>query len=315
MGEGLPWPPKEEDLERLYLIEKLSAAKIAKVYGLKYKSPKVAESVVLYHLKRNEIKRRDPAEHIRRVSEEMIDEWVRRYRAGDSLEETAGTTVNPVTVWNHLKKGGVVLRDKVEAQIKAVTKYEKKPFNGDGVEKAYLMGLRYGDLDSVRHGRAVRVRVSTTHPAMAELFESLFSPHGHVHWYPREAEFTSYEWSIECDLDSSFGFLLKKSNIEELRKLSDPEFIAFTAGFFDAEGSIFLHEKSSGFAPEANIANTDEAILRLFEVRLTNLGISSKLTRWNQYSKRLQFKSVSILWKLNYLAVRFSQEVDCYVTN
>lgn len=38
------------------------------------------------------------------------------------------------------------------------------------------MGLRYGDFDAVRHGRAVRIRVSTTHPAMAELFDSLLSP-------------------------------------------------------------------------------------------------------------------------------------------
>jgi hypothetical protein len=45
-GEGrsepvaeLEWPPTEADLRRLYLDEKLSAAKIAQVYGLKTPNP------------------------------------------------------------------------------------------------------------------------------------------------------------------------------------------------------------------------------------------------------------------------------------
>ena len=76
MSGTLAWPPKREDLERLYSGEKLSAAKIAEAYGLKYRSPKVAESTILYHLKKNGIQRRDRAEHIRKVTEEMVDGWV-----------------------------------------------------------------------------------------------------------------------------------------------------------------------------------------------------------------------------------------------
>jgi len=34
--------------------------KIAKMYGPRYASSKTAESTILYHLKRNGIKRRDP---------------------------------------------------------------------------------------------------------------------------------------------------------------------------------------------------------------------------------------------------------------
>lgn len=82
MPEKLVWPPKKVDLERFYLVEKLSAARIAEVYGLKYKNPKVAESTILYQLKRNGIKRRDRAEHIRKVTDAMVDDWVRRYQAG-----------------------------------------------------------------------------------------------------------------------------------------------------------------------------------------------------------------------------------------
>lgn len=78
----LGWPPTKEDLERLYLRDHLSAMKIAVVYGLKYPSPKTAESTILHHLKKNGIGRRDSAEHVRKVTPEMVDEWVERYRLG-----------------------------------------------------------------------------------------------------------------------------------------------------------------------------------------------------------------------------------------
>lgn len=295
----LAWPPKKEDLERLYLADRLSAMKIADVYGLRCKNPKVAESIILYHLRRNGIKRRGCADHVRKVTETMVDEWARRYQAGESLKQIAGQGLSPVTVFLHLHKRGIKLRNKADAQIQAVTKYERKPFRGDGVEKAYLMGLRYCDLDAVRHGRAIRVRVSTTHPAMAQLFDSLFSPYGHVHWYPREAKLTGYEWTLECDLDASLQFLLKKPKLADLERLSDSEFLAFLAGFFDAEGSVFLHKKSSGPAPEANIANTDKNVLEFVAQRLRVLGVYWKIAGDEQDSKKSRFKSVSMLWRLN----------------
>lgn len=271
----LPWPPTKEDLERLYVIERLSAAKIASAYGLSCRNEKVAESTILYRLRRNGIPRRDKAELARKVTVAMEDEWVRRYQTGESLKKIAGSIVDPVTVWNHLKARGVVLRDKVEAQIRAVTKYERKPFQGDRFERAYLIGLRYGDLHSVRHGRAIRVRVSTTHPAMAELFESLFSPYGHVHRYPREADLVGYEWTLECDLDDTFEFLLAKPSTSELETMDDRSFLAFLAGLFDAEGSVLLHKKGERYDPEVSIANSEEKLLSFLIIRLRRLGFSA----------------------------------------
>lgn len=275
----LVWPPTKEDLERLYLDQKLSAAKIAKAYGLKYKNAKVAESTVLYELKKNGIKRRDKAEHIRKVTKEMVDQWIERYQKGESLKQIAGEIVDPVTVWNHLSRRGLKLREKVEAQIQAVKKYERRPFQGDSVEKAYLIGLRYGDLHVMRHGRAIRVRVSTTHPAMATLFENLFSPYAHVSWYPREAKLTGYEWTLEADLDGSFHFLLSKPTVEELETFSSEEMIAFLAGLFDAEGSIILHDKRGRYNPEASFMGTEDGLLEYVAKGIQSLELHCKL-RW-----------------------------------
>jgi LAGLIDADG-like domain len=277
LPKRLEWPPQKEDLERLYLVEKLSAAKIAKVYGLVYKNPKVAESTVLYQLKRNGIKRRERAEHSRKVIEQMVDEWVKRYQAGESLKRIAADELSPVTVFNHLRKRGIVLRDKVEAQIRSVRKYERFPFKGDKVEKAYLMGLRYGDLHAVRHGRGIRVRVSTTHPSLAELFDGLSSPYAHVSRYPREAKLVGYEWTLECDLDESFRFLLFKPTVKELEAFSSEEMVAFLAGLFDAEGSIILHNKRGRLNPEATFSSTDEGLLLFVRSGMELLGLHCKL--------------------------------------
>ena len=276
MAGSLAWPPRREDLERLYLVEHLSAAKIARIYELKYKTPKVAESVVLYQLKKNGIPRRDSADHIRKVASQTVDEWVTRYQAGESLKQIAGDAVSPVTVWLHLRKRGVQLRDKVDAQIQAVSKYERGTFKGNRLDRVYLLGLRYGDLDVVRHGRAIRVRVSTTRPAMAKLFESLFAPYGHVARYPRTAAFTGYEWNLECDLNRSFEFLLPKPSIAELERLPRRDTLAFLAGLFDAEGSVLLHNKRGRYNPEVTFSNTEEELLQYVSRCLTRLGVHCK---------------------------------------
>jgi hypothetical protein len=273
LSETLPWPPTKKDLERLYLVERLSAARIAAAYGLSYPNPKTAESTVLAHLKRHGIPRRHRADHRRKVTREMEDEWVRRYEAGESLKEIAGKTVDSVTVWYHLKARGVTLRDKVEAQIEAVSKYPRKPFEGDSIERAYMMGLRYGDLHAVMHGRAVRIKLSTTHLAMAELFESVFGRYSHVSMYPKEGGIVGYEWDLQCDLDKSFGFLLDKAKISDIGALSDGEFLSFLAGFFDAEGSVLFHKKTGiRYAPELAIKNTDSALMDLLFSKLKGMG-------------------------------------------
>jgi hypothetical protein len=186
------WPPTKEDLQRLYVDEKLSAAKVAKVYGLKYASEKTVESTILYHLKRNGITRRDPAAHNRKVTGALVDEWVTRYQAGESLKHIAGDAIDPVTVFYYLHKRGLQLRDKVEAQIKAVTIHKRSPFAGDTKDIAYLVGLAIGDLYTPRHGRAIRARIGTTHPQMAKLFKDLFAGYGPVYEYPKEDPITGH---------------------------------------------------------------------------------------------------------------------------
>lgn len=272
---GLVWPPSAEDLKRLYLDQKLSASKIATVYG-KYASAKTAESTILYYLKRNGIARRDAATHVRKVTETMVDEWVARCQRGESLKQIAGGAVDAVTVFNHLHKRGLGLRDKVEAQIKAVTRFQKTPFDGNEEDKAYLLGLARGDLNVTRHGRAIRVKTSSTHPAMIDLVASLFVPYGPVRVYPYHSRLVGYEWTIETELNQTFRFLLDG-------KLGTPRLgssravdITYLAGLFDAEGSLWLRGNRR-FEPRMSFANTDLGLLNWVRYTLDKMGFHPSL--------------------------------------
>jgi hypothetical protein len=270
----LPWPPLAEDLERLYLEQKLSASKIAAVYGLKYASAKTAESTILYHLKKNGIARRDPAAHVKKVTDSIVDDWMVRYQKGESLKQIAAGQVGLVTVFNRLHKRGVQLRDKVEAQIKAVTIHPKKSFSGDPIERAYLAGFAFGDLGVVRHGRAIRVKLGTTHPAMSTLFRNVFEPYGPIYEYPRKAPLTGHEWLLDCDLDSSFDFLLMAKTNPMKFVTDERTFWAFLAGFFDAEGSVYYHRKERRGAFELAVVNLNLDLLRELGGRLRSFGFS-----------------------------------------
>jgi LAGLIDADG-like domain len=268
----LAWPPAREDLQHLYVEQKLSAAKIARAYGVTYSSDKTAESTILYHLKKNGISRRDAAAHVRKVTDSMVDEWIDRYQKGESLKQIAGSSIDPVTVFNHLHKRGIRLRDKVEAQIKAVKKFEKSSFDGDAVEKAYMLGLVRGDLAVARHGRAIRVKTSSTHPAMMELVLSLVAPYGPTRVYPRFSKMVGYEWTVEGELDQSFEFLFSEKDVPPTESAADEMILGYLAGLFDAEGSIWMR-KGRPFAPRLSFTNKDASMLDWVESQLTRLGL------------------------------------------
>ncbi len=296
----LVWPPTKEDLERLYVQEHLSAMKISKLYGLKYPNPKSGEVMILHYLNKWEIKRRDPAEHSRKGTKEVVDEWVRRYEAGESLKDIAGKQVNHVTVYNHLHKRGIKLRDKVEAQIKAVTKFQRMPFKGSVSDRTYLLGFVWGDCSAEKHGRAVRVRSGTTHPEFVELFKSLFGRYGHIRMYPKLAKITPAEWNLQVDLDGSFEFLLEKNIRPIPEKFGDRKtLMSFLAGFTDAEGSIYFHRNSHSSGFEVQISNSNLDLLRRIQDELVNMDYHPRLYV-NIRTLSLEPLVKSEVWKLSF---------------
>jgi hypothetical protein len=181
----------------------------------------------------------------------------------DYLHNTKGMSLNDVaklignktsgyTSWV-CRQLGVQRRPFEEARLKGIRekrrKYERKPFDGTDEDKAYLLGLRHGDLTVSRPWKGVvRVSTSTTHPAMVKLFRSLFEPYGHVYQIPRYKKDTkTYEWNVEAILDESFSFLLKTfEEVKDWIEESEGRTIAYLSGFLDAEGSILVTRNVRG---------------------------------------------------------------------
>lgn len=139
-----------------------------------------------------------------------------------------------------------------------MARYAKRPFSGNPDDRAYLLGLRSGGLYADRHGRSIRVTVSTTHPAMLELMKDIFGKYARVVLIPKFIRRRKqFEWEVYSYLHSSFEFLLAKTTG------TNDSFLSFLAGFFDAEGSVSIKRGSS--------PNTTRVVV---EVSSTNLGLS-----------------------------------------
>jgi len=341
----LAWPPTKEDLQRLYVDEQLSAAKIAKVYGLNTPNPRSATFLVAYHLKKHGITMRNRIEELRKETEKMVAAWKTKYpkkeggdapspveaREGGFSDETVRLTAEEKAViellqyknlsirhldpetkgrvkaameglhWTRelslndiadlvgnktsgyssylFKELGIEPRPFEEARLKGVANhlrmYERRPFTGTDADKAYILGLKHGDLSAyVPFGNVTRVSTSTTHPALAELFTELFSPHGHVYKLPRYKKDTgTFEWNFQAILDDSFAFLLEpREKCRDWVQKQDETMLAYLAGLVDAEGHIRMYPNPRTVGIIVSVWNTDIDLVRFAYDCLKQLG-------------------------------------------
>ena len=342
----LAWPPTKEDLQRLYVDEKLSAANIAKVYGLNTPNPRSATFLVAYHLKKQGVTMRNRIEELQKETEKVVAAWKTKHpkkEGGDvpspveareggfsdepvrltaeekavielvqyknlsirhldpetkgrvkaameglhwtrelSLNDIADLVGNKTSGYSSylFKELGIKPRPFEEAQLKGIHDhvriYERKPFDGTDEDKAYLLGISHGDFNVSRpFGDAVKVTTSSTHPAMCELFDQLFSPYGHVSHYPRYKKDTNtYEWNVGVTLDASFEFLLQKfeQSLPWVRSSGEIT-MAYLSGLLDAEGSIVItKDQSRKVALFVDCSNSNKALLDWIRYELIARG-------------------------------------------
>jgi len=169
------------------------------------------------------------------------------------------------TVIYWMKKRGVHTR--------GVRKYETRPFDGNELEKAYVMGLRLGDLNVRAHRRQILARTSTSHPAMLELFRNIFQRYSHVHQFsmfnPKKKP--HFDWQIYALLDKSFDFLLSKAAPDDTLTNED-KFYAFLAGYTDAEGCILITPNGNGLRFYFQVAAEDKRTLFVIANKLREAG-------------------------------------------
>lgn len=258
------------------------------------------------------------------LKETLEELYIRREMSTHQIADIFGVDGSMVFQW--LKKFRVPLRDRVEAYVRAVTKYPKRPFSGNRLEAAYMIGLRLSDYNArwaSREGRTVSVRTGTTHPRMIQLAKSVFGPYGSVVVRPRVNNHGGYHWEVECHLDSSFGFLVPRPQGIPTTILDDHQtFLHCFAGLVDGDGWISLHNCWNVKATtKLGFCNTDHRLVEDVVWGLLNLGYvvkpmvdrergsRSSYGMLNNSALRLQLKGNNAIKLLRSLPLRHPEKL------
>jgi len=251
--------PKGE-LENLYIKKKLSAYKIAKLYN--------CSSGTIYHkLKKFGMLIR-PLKRVSIKRDRLYDLYFNKRLSLAAISKLYGC--NPVTIFKKMKKYELSRRTSWETN----EKHPKYNFSGNLDEKAYLLGFRAGDLGVRKTSEitgTIHVACSSTKLAQVQLIENLFKKYGPV-WISKPNK--RGVQSVDTLINSSFSFLLlKEDKISSWILKNKKYFVAYLAGYTDAEGSIGIYDNRAKF----RIGSYDIGILREITKTLTNQGIKAIL--------------------------------------
>ncbi len=276
--------PKEivilkDDLRRLYLHEKLSSSQIAKIYNCtsccirdkfrKFKIPirSISEAIMIdkgINISKNELRKLYLQDKLSTLKIAKV------HRCCDEAIR-----------WR-LHEFDIPVRSKFEAN----RIYPVYDFDGTLEEKSYLIGFRIGDLwvGLIReNSQTIIVRCSSTKREQMDLIKSLFCSYGHIRINKRDKRGA---FKIRCHLNMSFDFLLdKKDNIPRWIYDNDKYFMAFLAGYIDAEGYMGVRKDNSA---GLQIASYDKNILHQIYKKLNNLNIKClkpRISRKKGYNK------------------------------
>lgn len=278
-----------DELMRLYSEELLSAPQIAEHFNC-------SVGTIYSYLEEYEIPTRSMSDAAKLdrgiiISREMLN----KLYVDDQLsfaEIAEMYQCSTTTIHRRLKACGIEARPTGGA----VYQYPKKDFDGSLSDKAYLIGLRLGDLHVEQGPNAVRVRCTSTHQVQIDLVQELFAEYGGI-WIsePRVRRGTG----ITAHLNHSFDFLLRQEDEIEAWILGDDDlFAAFWAGYLDAEGSFIISGKRAYF----KVDSSDKGILQQAWERLDDMGIefpSPKLVRpAGTWIRQFLLASQRDLWRL-----------------
>ena len=252
----------KEKLKDLYFNQKWSMDQIAKHFGCTH-------GTIVYRFRKYGLKSRG---HLGLRQPVMVDKnQLERLYHGQNL------SLEQIAKRLHCSKGAIERKiQKFNIRLRGNDhrkhwRYQKKPFDRNLEEKAYLIGFRLGDLNVFQTNQVIVIRGSTTKSAQATLFERLFTNYGGV------KTTRSKRGTIEqcAYLDHSFNFLLpKQDKIETWICECSRCFLSFFAGYFDAEGCAYLHKhQHCNPSGELQIQSYDKNIILQSWMCLAKLGI------------------------------------------
>ncbi len=178
------------------------------------------------------------------------------------------------TIRYKLIRFGVPRRTKSEAMIK----FPKKPFSQNLTEKAYMLGLRSGDIYAVKHYNHIRVTSTTTHVAFLEMMKDVFGKYSNVGIHRRFNK-DHNEWIVYADMDKSFNFIIKKpKKIPKQIIDNNKYFYHFLGGYVDCEGTFIITKSNENDVRLMfRIGSYDKLILQQIKNKLKAINITPHL--------------------------------------
>lgn len=271
------------NIQTLYWKKNLSIYKIAKKFD-------VNPQLIRYYAIKYNIPLRPP-KSIQKEKFKISKNILKKMYVKDKLPTTKIAEKfgikSDYTINLKLRKFGIVPRSMSEAKMK----YVKTNFSGNIKEKAYLLGLRIGDLAVTRNSLQIRISNSTTHNAQIRMIEKVLKKYTHIHKFLNKDKRGIKEFCIYGDLNKSFEFLLDKPKILPKWILRNKEiFFHFLSGYSDAESNwnISKHGKNS-VQIEFNLRSNDKEILRQIDSKLNIYGFRSKFRLFARKGERATY--------------------------
>lgn len=275
-----------ETLKKLYWEENLSMGRIANRFN-------VSKTIIAYFMKKYNIPcRHENQRRLDITNKVLIDLYLKKKLSIPKIAELLDAS--SLTIWRKIKKYRIELRPRLGRPIK----YPKTPFSNDPIEKSYMLGLRTGDLYAKKSGKQIQLVTGSTHPAQFKMFQKTFEKYSRI--YIRLNKIRRY-WYIECLLDKSFKFLLKKLERIPYWILNNTTcFYAFLAGYSDCEASwsTWKPKGMNKFLAKYQLSTSDRDILYQIKIKLQNLGFMSSFgilrkknqkTTLGKYNKDMYF--------------------------
>lgn len=254
----------KKELKELYEKQKLTTYEIADIYNC-------CQATIWKRLVKYRIKRLPNGRQSVVISKpELKRLYVNQHLSSRKIAKLYNCAYSTIDI--KIRRYGFPVKTLAGAHII----YPRKDFDGRGMDKAYLMGFAIGDLRVRKiypNSETIHVDCGSTRKEQINLITKLFKPYGRV-WIsgPNKKGATQ----IECSINESFSFLLEKRDKIDKWILEDNNyFIAFLAGFTDAEGSIFINSGTACYS----LGNYNATILFQIRNKLVQMGIECPTVR------------------------------------
>jgi intein-encoded DNA endonuclease-like protein len=227
--------PKNE-LKDLYEKKKLTTYEIADIYNC-------CQGTIWKRLKEYGIKRLPNGRRSLIISKSKLkDLYVKQRLSSRRIAKIYGCAYSAIDY--KIREYGFPVKTLAAAHITTL----RKNFDGNKTDKAYLIGFAMGDLrirKKYPNSETINVDCGSTKKAQINLILELFKPYGRI-WVSKPNRKGATQ--IECSLNDSFIFLLKKrTSIDPWILKNKRYFWAFLAGFTDAEGCISISKRNQAY--------------------------------------------------------------------